>query len=152
MAFWDWAVAAYARPGVSDLCLTLQDDHGQSVPFLLWAAWAGAVPHARLAAGAALAQDWERRVVGPMRQVRRALKPAHPRIVDAAREGLREDVKACELRAERALMEVLAEGGPGSEADAVERLTAACRAWGGPPPPPELLTALADALKWDRRG
>jgi uncharacterized protein (TIGR02444 family) len=146
MAFWDWAVAAYARPAVSDLCLQMQDEHGQNVPFLLWAVWAGDIPHARLAAGAALAQDWERRVAGPMRSVRRALKPVHAKIADPAREGLRDDVKACELRAEQVLMESLAETGRRSATDPVERLTAASRAWGGPAPPPALIEALAAAL------
>lgn len=146
MSFWDWALGAYARPGASDLCLELQDDYGQCVPFLLWAVWVGDVPGARLAAAAALAQDWERRIVGPLRQVRRALKPIHARIADPAREGLRDEVKACELHAERTLMDALAEGGQGGRADAVERLTAASRAWGGPQPPPALLDALAAAL------
>lgn len=146
MTFWAWAAGAYARPEVSDLCLQLQDEHGQNIPFLLWAVWVGDIPHARLAAGAALTQDWERRVVGPMRSVRRALKPAHPKIAEAAREGLREDVKACELRAERVLMEVLAEGGQGPKSDPAERLTAASRAWGGPPPPAALIESLAAAL------
>ena len=68
------------------------------------------------------------------------------RISDAAREGLRDDAKACELRAERTLMDALADGGQGGRADAVERLTAASRAWGGPQPPPALLDALAGAL------
>jgi uncharacterized protein (TIGR02444 family) len=39
---WDWAVQGYARPGVEALCLELQDEYGQCVSFLLWAAWAGA--------------------------------------------------------------------------------------------------------------
>src|SRR5690606_19138568 len=34
LALWEWAVAAYARPGVSDVCLQLQDGDGQNVPLL----------------------------------------------------------------------------------------------------------------------
>ena len=37
---WGWAASAYAAPGVSDVCLELQDAAGQNVPLLLWAAWA----------------------------------------------------------------------------------------------------------------
>ena len=37
---WTWAVAAYGREGVSEACLELQDIHGQTVPLLLWTAWA----------------------------------------------------------------------------------------------------------------
>jgi uncharacterized protein (TIGR02444 family) len=40
--FWEWALDAYARPGVAEACLELQDVHGQNVPLLLWAAWAAA--------------------------------------------------------------------------------------------------------------
>src|SRR5690606_10945881 len=36
---WTWACAAYAAPGVSEACLSLQDYHEQNVPLLLWAAW-----------------------------------------------------------------------------------------------------------------
>ena len=43
----------------------------------------------------------------PRRGVRGALKPAFPPVDDGAREALREDVKAAELRAERVLMEIL---------------------------------------------
>ena len=67
-------------------------------------------------------------------------------MADDAREGLREDVKAAELRAERVLMETLeAMGGRNGGAPALEALTAASRAW-GQPAPAEALAALAAAL------
>ena len=37
---WTWACAAYAAPGVAEACLSLQDDYGQCVSFLLWRLWA----------------------------------------------------------------------------------------------------------------
>jgi uncharacterized protein (TIGR02444 family) len=40
MSFWTWALEAYARPAVPEACLDLQDNYSQSVPLLLWAAWA----------------------------------------------------------------------------------------------------------------
>ncbi|OZA82811.1 MAG: TIGR02444 family protein, partial [Caulobacter sp. 39-67-4] len=40
MTLWDWALQVYARQDVADACLSLQDAHGQNVPYLLWAAWA----------------------------------------------------------------------------------------------------------------
>ena len=36
---WDWALKAYAAPGVQEACLQLQDGVGQNVPLLLWAGW-----------------------------------------------------------------------------------------------------------------
>ena len=61
--FWDWALEVYARPGVAEACLNLQDDHHQSVPFLLWAAWAAiegrALGEDALAEGVAQARSWE---------------------------------------------------------------------------------------------
>ncbi|MBX3481539.1 MAG: TIGR02444 family protein [Caulobacter sp.] len=144
--FWDWALAAYARPGVPDACLSLQDDHGQQTAYLLWAAWA-APGDAVLATGAELARHWELTILGPLRQSRRALKPALPPVDDTARLALREEVKAVELAAERLLMESLeALAGPASsEARASDFLSRAAATWGDPPPP-EALETLARAL------
>lgn len=103
-ALWDWATAAYARPGVEALCLELQDRGRQSVPFLLWAAWAGAEgghPGSRgLGDAAALARGWENDVIAPLRAVRRHLR-------GQGRDALRAEVAAAELSAERALMQAL---------------------------------------------
>ena len=63
---WNWAERAYDAPGVRPACLSLQDEHGQSVCLLLWAGWAatgGRWPDAAgLAEAAALARAWERDV------------------------------------------------------------------------------------------
>lgn len=147
MALWSWMVRAYARAGVSEACLHLQDSYGQNVPYLLWAVWAGARDPASLARATEVTRRWETMAILPLRQVRRDLKPACPPIDDAVREGLREDVKAAELRAERALVETLERltGEDRDAAGALEALQAASRAWGQPPPRPAL-AALADAL------
>ncbi len=138
--FWAWALEAYARPGVAEACLELQDAFGQSVPFLLWAAWAAKVGRgpgpARLAAGADLAARWEAAATGPLRAARRGLKASTPGVADAAREVLRAEVKALELKSERLLMETL-EGLAPAQApsdDLGEALTAAVRAWPRPAP------------------
>ena len=120
--FWDWAVAAYAKPGVAEACLDLQDSHGQNVPLLLWALWRGG----DVAAAVDLARAWEDEVVGPLRGVRRRLKGR------AGAETLRERVKAVELEAERTLMLALeAVAGPVLDAGA---LVKAAEAWGTSPP------------------
>lgn len=102
---WDYAVALYARPGVAEACLALQDDHGVDVPCLLFAAWAGAargiaLDAASAAEAVALTAGWQRAVVAPLRDVRRRLKDA-PQSHPAGAEVLRGQVKAAELEAER---------------------------------------------------
>lgn len=148
MSLWDWTLRAYARPGVPDACLKLQDDFGQNTSFLLWAVWAEGPSAERLAEAARVGRDWEARVLAPLRDVRRTLKPAFPPMDDGAREGLREDVKAAELRAERALMETfeaLGDQAASGGLPALDALRAASAAW-GPAAPDEALALLAAQL------
>lgn len=146
MAIWEWVLEAYARPGVPQAALALQDGHGQNTSFLLWAVHAEASDPALLARAAEAARAWDRTALTPLREVRRALKPALPPFDDGAREALRDDVKRLELASERLLMETLeglSEGHGG--AHALVALEAAAKAW-GKPPPPNALAALAAAL------
>jgi uncharacterized protein (TIGR02444 family) len=149
MGIWDWALEAYAQPGVPDAALKLQDEDGQNTSFLLWAVYAEAKDPALLAQAAAAAQAWDRTALKPLRDVRRALKPALPPFDDEARLALREEVKGLELAAERLLMETLeglSEGRGG--APALEALEAASKAW-HKPAPAEALAELAAALSQD---
>lgn len=103
-------LALYRFPGVEPALLQLQDDQGVSVPLLLWAAWLctqgvtlAQLPAAELRALLA----WEKDTVGPLRALRRKLKPeaqAH-----ASLASLREQVKVCEQQAEWWLLARLAE-------------------------------------------
>jgi len=120
--FWDWALAVYARPGVAETCLDLQDTYGQNVPLLLWAVWRGG----DVTAAVTLARSWEHDVIAPLRGVRRRLKARG----DA--ETLRQKVKAVELEAERSLMTAL-ETVAGPEVDG-RALAAVAAAWGEAPP------------------
>lgn len=136
MRFWTWALEAYARPGAAEACLDLQDRFGQCVPYLLWTAWAareGRVLDAEtLRAGAERSARWEAAAVGPLRQARRAMKPSVAGIAEEAREALRAEVKALELKAERLLIETLEAlaPAPASAALALEpALADAARAW-----------------------
>ncbi len=108
-AFWDFSLATYARPGVADACLALQEELGVDVNLLLLACWLarqgrrpGAELAARLRDAAAAHQD---PIVRPLRAARRALKARLAR-VDPALAGplgqLRRAVAAAELAAERA--------------------------------------------------
>jgi uncharacterized protein (TIGR02444 family) len=146
MSLWDETLEAYGRPGVPEACLTLQDAYGQNTSLLLWAVWAETADPAILAKAADVARRWEALALAPLRAVRRGLKPAFPGVADAAREDLREDVKAAELRAERVLMESLEALTPGrGGAHALAALEAASKAW-GKPAPADALAALAAAL------
>jgi uncharacterized protein (TIGR02444 family) len=150
--FWDWALAAYAGPGVARACLELQDRHGQCIPYLLWAAWAAAEGRPltidQLSAGAALAARWDDAVGQPLRQARRALKPVMPGVEDAPREALRTQAKALELMAEQTLMQALEALAPPPSAarlPAATALAAAVQAWRAPASP-EALAPLVLAL------
>ena len=146
MGVWDETLRAYARPGVPAACLSLQDDYGQNTSFLLWAVWAETADAGLLGRAADVARRWEALALAPLRAVRRALKPPLAGVLDDAREGLREDVKAVELRCERVLMESLeALAGERGGAHALAALEAASKAW-GEPAPHQALTALAAAL------
>lgn len=111
MRFWTWALEAYARRGVAEACLALQDHDGQCVPYLLWAAWAAATGRrldgVALQAGAQVAGRWEAAAIGPLRAARRTMKAPVDGVADAAREALRAEVKALELQAEQVLIETL---------------------------------------------
>ena len=143
-AFWDWALAAYDKPGVAEACLSLQDDHGQQTAFLLWAAWASP-PDAALADGAELARHWEAAILGPVRQSRRALKNSLGPVDDDNRLAVRETVKAVELDLEKLLMTSLAGLSEPVAGEALPALIRAGEVWGDPPPV-EALEQLSTAL------
>lgn len=77
-AFWAWSCGRWARPGVAEACLSLQDGHGLQVDLLLLACWLaehGRAPTADQAGRiVADASAWQAEVVVPLRLVRRRLK------------------------------------------------------------------------------
>jgi hypothetical protein len=93
-------------------------------------------------------RDWDAEIGAPLRGVRRALKPPRPPVDDAAKEALRDAVKAVELQGERVLLESLeALTGPaGAPASVIEGLVAAAEA-SGDPPRRAALEQLAKALE-----
>lgn len=135
-SLWDWAIAAYARPGVTPACLVLQDTHGQNVPLLLWAAWAAetarAMDEETLEAACDIARAWSDNAVTPLRSLRRTLKAVIPDMDATNRLTLRDQVKAMELEAERHLLTDLAALTPmpdRSPRPAAEGLLAVARLW-----------------------
>jgi uncharacterized protein (TIGR02444 family) len=136
---------------VKDALLDLQDNHGQSVCFLLWAAWAATngrdvAPHI-LTEAVEWARCWETEVVGPLRTARRGLK-AVPGLDAASRAILGGCVQTDELAAEQHLLDALESLAPAESripTDLETLLRSASAAWGSPAPPGRL-TALAAAL------
>ncbi|MPS92508.1 TIGR02444 family protein [Comamonas sp.] len=73
---------------------------------------------------AALVDDWRAEVVQPLRQLRRRMKPLQTKVVEAA--GIRAQIQAAELQAERAQIRMLCEW-----LDAYQARSATAQALGG---------------------
>src|SRR5690606_34027885 len=102
---WNFALACYARPGVEQTCLRLQEQ-GTDVCLLLCALWLeqrrATASAERLERLRAIAEPWQRQVVQPLRELRQGLKAAAQKDPQQAR--LRGEIKAPELEAERELL------------------------------------------------
>lgn len=113
---WNFALELYARAGVEQACLELQET-GSDVCLLLTGAWLQRrgvrCLDERLRALQEVAGPWQREVIAPLRQTRRDWRAAAEQ--DAERAALREQIKKLELQAERVLLgrlQALAEGWP----------------------------------------
>jgi uncharacterized protein (TIGR02444 family) len=102
---WNFASYCYARPGVEQACLRLQDE-GADVCLLLCALWLErrkvACDPTRLQQLRDIAEPWQRQVVQPLRELRRGWKAQS--VNDPAQARLREQIKALELAAEQELL------------------------------------------------
>lgn len=142
MTLWDWAGAAWSRPGVGAAFLALQDREGQSVPLLLWAVWrletSGGVDAVAADDAASLCRAMDETVIGPLRAARR----------DAALLD-RERLLANELKAEHELIDRLERLGIGRPVEAkraaADLLAAVSMRWGRPLAP-SAFDALLEAL------
>ena len=112
---WDFSLRQYARAGVADACLRLQDEHGVNVNVLLWCLWLGqrglTLDAARLRSAQKRIHAWDEHYVVPLRQLRRRIK-AEFGMADPGIEQVRSQIKQAELLAEKqlqSLLEVLAQ-------------------------------------------
>ncbi|QKT03198.1 TIGR02444 family protein [Ectothiorhodospiraceae bacterium 2226] len=134
-SFWDYSLDVYARPGVADSCLRLQDEAGLDVNLLLLCGWLAMRGRGSLDAAAArhlesAAAPWRHAVLAPLRAARRRLKPAAAH--DARVAALRRRLAELELRAERVAQALLVRALPavrlvpprGRRADAAASLAA----------------------------
>jgi uncharacterized protein (TIGR02444 family) len=97
-------VRTYAKPGVAEACLALQNRHGLDVNMLLFAVWAGnqgsILPESAIAEAIARVYRWHTGIVRPLRSLRHLLK-ADPHGVDPEQAAaLRARISAIELDAE----------------------------------------------------
>ena len=102
---WSFSLATYARPGVEDACLQLQTA-GVNVCLLLCALWleqrGASCDEQRAGQLQALTGPWDIEVVQPLRTLRMQWKARA--VDDGVLKGMREQVKALELEAERTLL------------------------------------------------
>lgn len=110
--FWRFSLHLYARPGVADACLALQDRCGADVNLLLFLLWM-TLSRRSFSAGAVRAldekiRDWRETVVVPLRTLRRNSKQGSAFVAPAVSEAFRTRVKALELEAERVQQEAMA--------------------------------------------
>jgi len=111
---WAFALAIYARPGVPEACLALQNEAGVDVMMLLTATFA-AVKHRivltpdEIKAMDAACRPWREQVVWRLRAVRTDLKTGPRPAPSHETEQLRSKVKALELEAEKRQNQLLAE-------------------------------------------
>jgi uncharacterized protein (TIGR02444 family) len=101
-AFWRFSLMTYARPGIAEALIRLQDEHGHNVNLILFGLWLGLCEGVRLDAVAltrarAATAALDDGVIAPLRRLRQALKDDP----DPDMRGLRRRVLALELAAER---------------------------------------------------
>ena len=125
-SLWRFSLAFYARPGVAEALIALQDRAGCDVNVILFALWRGLVhghrlDRAELAAAEAAVAPLRRAVIEPLRWLRRGLKADS----DSDIQALRRRVAALELAAERRAQSRLAATIAASIADSDRRAAAA---------------------------
>lgn len=100
---WDFVCRSYARPGVAEACLHVQDEHGVDVLLLLSAAWLATqgqrLTPERLTELKSCCQPRREQLIEPLRGMRRAQRPGNDH--SAEQQALYEALKAAEMAAER---------------------------------------------------
>ena len=108
---WNGIVALYADPALQHALLRRQDEEGLDVVLHLFARWSAAQGHAldaaALAQAEALVAPWRAEVIAPLRTLRRSMKTMSAGTPVC--EAVRDKVKAAELAAERAQVQMLCE-------------------------------------------
>lgn len=102
---WPFATALYRQADIEPLCLELQQAHQVNVSLLIWLVWAETyfkLDGQTAEAGSELANLWQQALTGPLRSARTWMKQGLA--MTEREQALREEIKACELRAEKHLL------------------------------------------------
>ena len=104
VSLWDFSLHHYAQPGVSELCLQLQDDFNVNVNLVFWVLWLGyrgkKLDRDLLVAAERGIHQWYEQYVKPLRQLRRQMKVDYGTAKKSI-ESVRERIKQAELLAEK---------------------------------------------------
>ncbi|MGO8911934.1 MAG: TIGR02444 family protein [Bradyrhizobium sp.] len=111
---WAFALDIYARPGVADACLKLQNEAGVDVMMFLMVAYAAVRQRVLLTPPEIRELDeacrpWREKIVHPLRAIRLGLKTGPLPAPNSETEQFRSKVKTTELAAERLQNQLLAE-------------------------------------------
>jgi len=110
---WDFSVSLYAKAGVKDACLELQDRCGLDVNLLLFAVWSavagpGRLDVARFRDCVARTEAWQAQMIQPLRKLRRSCQAELPAARGADTAALAGQLRAAELAAEQVEVSLLA--------------------------------------------
>jgi uncharacterized protein (TIGR02444 family) len=111
---WAFALDIYARPGVADACLNLQNEAGVDVMMFLMVAYAAVRHRIFLTPSEIRELDeacrlWREQIVQPLRTIRSGLKSGPLPAPNSETEQFRSTIKAAELAAERLQNQFLVE-------------------------------------------
>jgi uncharacterized protein (TIGR02444 family) len=111
---WAFVLDLYARPGVAEACLKLQNEAGIDVMMFLMVAFAAIRRRTLLTPSEIRELDgacrpWREQIVQPLRAVRSGLKSGPPPAPNSETEEFRSKVKAIELASERLQNQLMAE-------------------------------------------
>lgn len=111
---WAFALEVYARPGVAEACLKLQNEAGVDVMLFLMVAYAAArhrilLTRLEIRKLDEVCRPWREQIVQPLRAIRSGLKLGPLPAPNSETEQLRSKVKDVELAAERLQNRLLAE-------------------------------------------
>ncbi len=106
-AFWDFSLACYARAGMAEACLDLQDRRGLDVNMLLFCCYAAAAHGFAMSVREILSFEasvsaWQAEIVKPLRAARRAMPSGMEGVPRPLIESIRAKIKEAELAAEEA--------------------------------------------------
>jgi uncharacterized protein (TIGR02444 family) len=110
--FWRYSLRVYARAGVEQACLALQEA-GADVNLLLFCCWQGSqggtLNKQSLRKAMQAVAVWQQQVVQPLRQARRIIKRGLPGVASDMSGSLRQRISRVELDAEYLEQLVLAQ-------------------------------------------